>query len=527
MGCCGSKSETFNAAVSREDPSLGKIHLEPWRSFQQQQQQHIKSALLQAILDLKFKAGYPGIRTPKLPLKDDLEAADGSPGEWKEGSVEGQGGFLLVDLAKPPEGMLKPGQSAHQVVVQRGAHSSIWISLRHDMETPCQHTCPRLSWFACDVVKALEKENEKKQDTHRFALYVVFRERELRHIDFPKLHHHAFEFHYAKRDRLFHTALGQERTGSSLPGLQSTRASAYLSSKERKDLAALSKDLAGVKDLSSKLSSSAGMSDEAPTEDGASSTASDLKIEPDFVYYTWLGTKPAVPPYATSIEGATGLVFSPGAEPQTASSVGDELLLVWERGSWSTPGGAIEMAELSFDGLEREVGEEVGATLDKGFNPVYLGGWQQAGARDCNINDNFSVFAVRAQKSTIKVDEVEITAARWLKWRPMYEHWLRSMQEGKVMGRHLELKGVEGILPGGAELPEDKLLVSNRLMGWLHVWHEDKGMQCSVEEKKDSNGQPTAPKELKIGKTPPVDWAAYERQREQRSKIVPPGGEVG
>ena len=65
-----------------------------------------------------------------------------------------------------------------------------------------------------------------------------------------------------------------------------------------------------------------------------------------------------------------------------------------------------------------------------------------------------------------------------------------------------ELKGVEGILPGGAELPEDKLLVSNKLMGWLHVWHEGKGMQCSVEEKKDSNGQYTSLFGLGLGRTP-------------------------
>ena len=91
------------------------------------------------------------------------------------------------------------------------------------------------------------------------------------------------------------------------------------------------------------------------------STDSNAEGTAEFVYYCWPGapeedmvphdamaiegatltltltgtatlTRPQVPHYATAIEGATGLCFSPD---------GTEVLLVWERGAWSTPGGAV------------------------------------------------------------------------------------------------------------------------------------------------------------------------------------------
>ena len=72
------------------------------------------------------------------------------------------------------------------------------------------------------------------------------------------------------------------------------------------------------------------------------------------------------------------------------------MLLVWERGSWSTPGGAVEPGENKLDALERELREEVNLTLDLvGWGAQYLGGWQQSKARDNLVNDNFSSFLVK------------------------------------------------------------------------------------------------------------------------------------
>ena len=71
------------------------------------------------------------------------------------------------------------------------------------------------------------------------------------------------------------------------------------------------------------------------------------------------------PAYATSIEGATGVVFSPDEE---------KILSVWERGGWNTPGGAVDPGEMKIEALARECREEVGIALDPSYDPVYLGG---------------------------------------------------------------------------------------------------------------------------------------------------------
>ena len=77
--------------------------------------------------------------------------------------------------------------------------------------------------------------------------------------------------------------------------------------------------------------------DETPTNQADGSLADGSLAYHDegtaeFVYYCWPGSPESdiVPSYATSIEGATALIFSPD---------GSKVLLVWERGQWSTPGG--------------------------------------------------------------------------------------------------------------------------------------------------------------------------------------------
>ena len=52
--------------------------------------------------------------------------------------------------------------------------------------------------------------------------------------------------------------------------------------------------------------------------------------EPELVYKRWVGEHNAIPAWATSIEGAAALIFSPpsGNDPHAP---GDDLLLVWEQ----------------------------------------------------------------------------------------------------------------------------------------------------------------------------------------------------
>ena len=254
--------------------------------------------------------------------------------------------------------------------------------------------------------------------------------------------------------------------------------------------------------------------DPLPTDrtGGTSHSGIGFHITPEFVYYCWVGRQPAVPPYATSIEGCTGLIFSPpepsidssgggdfggdrsGGDESSATAVGDKLLMCWERGTWNTPGGAIERGELNYEGLYREAGEEVGATLDKTFSPIYLGGWQIACARDQRINDNFGVYATRAASLALCADGIEIQHARWLPWRPMYERWLtREMEDGAV-----DLSGLLGF----EGLPEGKRVVSAKVMGWLHTWYEGNGLPCEIKDNQDA-ADARRTRQITIGVPPP------------------------
>lgn len=171
-----------------------------------------------------------------------------------------------------------------------------------------------------------------------------------------------------------------------------------------------------------------------------------------------------VPSYATSIEGATGIVFSPDEV---------QVLGVWERGGWNTPGGAVDEGEDKWTALSRECHEEVGIKLDSAFNPVYLGGWQKGKARDGRINDNFSVFAVRAVSREFKVDEKEISHAMWLPWKELLDEWAAA-------GKPAKDKVVALTHP---KLPQGKALVSKNMLKWLDLYREGKGMPCKLDGK--------------------------------------------
>lgn len=60
--------------------------------------------------------------------------------------------------------------------------------------------------------------------------------------------------------------------------------------------------------------------------------------------------------------------------------------------------------------------------LDPAFAPRYLGGWQKGRARDGRVNDNFSVFVVRAKSAAFAIDNKEIVAAKWLPWKEVCAH---------------------------------------------------------------------------------------------------------
>ena len=137
------------------------------------------------------------------------------------------------------------------------------------------------------------------------------------------------------------------------------------------------------------------------------------------------GNTTMVPDYGTSIEGVTGLIFSKDEH---------HVLLVFERGGWSTPGGAVDLKDENIlAALERELGEEVGVKIDTKWKKQRLiYGWHESKARQKELNDNFKAFAVKVTDDRFTVDGHEITTAKWIPWREVYDAWDKTNRNKKV-----------------------------------------------------------------------------------------------
>ena len=332
------------------------------------------------------------------------------------------------------ETLLGPLVKDGGVVVQGGPFGSTWL----------RAGCLRVPWHTlwrtlkAYVEALLEAERLK---TRPGAVYVVVSLRSIQSIDFTWLADRGFRFHH-------HRAPGH---GATLPLVIGSSAEADVGA----DAAAPTLP-------------------PAPTPDVG---------ESELVYYAWPGdTDDMVPVYSTSVEGATALVFSPDET---------RLLLVWERGGWSTPGGAVNAGEGKLDALAREVGEEVGVALDEEWEGVrFLGGYQQEKARDGLVNDNFAAFSVKATTGEFEIDGKEIRAAHWVAWRPLLERWIAS---GRPQQKRVAFEGF-GELVGLAELKPEKNLVMCNVLHWLETWVDGRGF--SVARKRSQQGKDHVTKAL-------------------------------
>jgi 8-oxo-dGTP pyrophosphatase MutT (NUDIX family) len=132
-------------------------------------------------------------------------------------------------------------------------------------------------------------------------------------------------------------------------------------------------------------------------------------------------TTDMVPPYATSIEGGGCLVLSPD---------GTEVMLVHEYGRWGRCGGAVDPGESSLETALREVVEEtaVELNLESDRAPVRIGlCYHQPRSRDGRVNDNFLLFIVYAKSKALKIDEKEISGARWFSVEKLVGEWRRQV----------------------------------------------------------------------------------------------------
>ena len=187
----------------------------------------------------------------------------------------------------------------------------------------------------------------------------------------------------------------------------------------------------------------------------------------EFVYYCWPGDpkQDMVPRYATSVEGATAILLHPDLE---------QVLLVWERGAWTTSGGAVDGGEGKLAALNREVWEELDVKLDLEWGAHYVGGYQQSRARDGVMNDNFSAFVVKLASPHFKPDNKEIMEAHFFPWRAILQKWRDA---GSI--------STEKKVPLDVGKGDARALVHINVLFWLDMYEKGMALKCRNKEEKE------------------------------------------
>ena len=270
-----------------------------------------------------------------------------------------------------------------------------------------------------------------------------------------------------------------------------------------------------------------------PTSSGSDQTTSksytDYLKAAGFLFYTTRGIDPddpnnnineflyvndiaaMVPAYATSIEGVTAVLLSPDEK---------NILSVWERGSWNTPGGAVDRGENKFIALQREIREEVKVKLDPNFkNFQYLGGWQVGKARDDVVNDNFSVFVVKAINEEFGIDGIEIQQAAWIPWKNCLEEWRRKDRPSDK--RHVKL---DSLKPYDQAEKGITNIMSLKLLKWLDMYELGKGLPCEYHEPNpESEGGVGGKVEIGVYKPPKTQSEDAEKAANPSTKAISAG----
>ena len=395
------------------------------------------------------KAAPPPEDTPMAALRVRIANEDLKRLEWdKRGAFDGQlaphrPNEAEIEALRTPVG---PLIVEHGVVVQFGPYNSVWLRVG------CVR---RVNWIVLwnhlklyiDV--ALEEEVKKNDDAG--AVYLAISVRSMQAVDFTWLAEHGFRFHHYRPPGHGMTPMATEEADASGDATGA-------------DLALHTAELVYYCWPSKKV------------QDKVPSFSTSTPSLHACAHHGALPS-PQVPSYSTSIEGVSGLVFSRD---------GSKLLMVWERGAWSTPGGAVNEGESKIDALERELFEEVKCKVDRSWDGMrYLGGWQQQCARDHRNNDNFSVFALRCATEEIQADGYEIKLAYWVPWREILHAW---RQKGRPKTKKVTMPEIQpvaesslGAMIATRDFGAEKQLVSLNTLQWLDTYELQRGFQVTLK----------------------------------------------
>ena len=395
------------------------------------------------------KAAPPPEETPMAALRVRIANEDLKRLEWdKKGAFDGQlaphrPNEAEIEALRTPVG---PLIVEHGVVVQFGPYNSVWLRVG----------CVRrvnwiVLWNHLKLYIDVALEEEVKKNENAGAVYLAISVRSMQAVDFTWLAEHGFRFHHYRPPGHGMTPMATEEADASGDATGA-------------DLALHTAELVYYCWPSKKV------------QDKVPSFSTSTPSLHACAHHGALPS-PQVPSYSTSIEGVSGLVFSRD---------GSKLLMVWERGAWSTPGGAVNEGESKIDALERELFEEVKCKVDRSWDGMrYLGGWQQQCARDHRNNDNFSVFALRCATEEIQADGYEIHLAYWVPWREILHAW---RQKGRPKTKKVTMPEIQpvaesslGAMIATRDFGAEKQLVSLNTLQWLDTYELQRGFQVTLK----------------------------------------------
>lgn len=146
----------------------------------------------------------------------------------------------------------------------------------------------------------------------------------------------------------------------------------------------------------------------------------------------------------------------------------------------------IDPGDGALEALRRELMGEVTVTLDDSFPPLLLGGYHKSRWRDAAVNDNYSIFAVRARSLALTVDPAELAAARWLPAAALLRVWTAARAAAAA----------EGAPPPSAERGDSVALEADgvrdafcvRMLTCLEAHAAGAGLACEVAAEPSTGG---------------------------------------
>ena len=113
------------------------------------------------------------------------------------------------------------------------------------------------------------------------------------------------------------------------------------------------------------------------------------------------------------------------------------VLFIYEMEMWKPVTGADHFKEISLNTALREAEEEVGIKIDSSFDPKVIGFWNIGGRCGGKINNVMTCYIVKALTTELKLDNFEVTLAKWFKIDYLKESIKMAKNKENLSGKHI------------------------------------------------------------------------------------------